>query len=210
LSRRSRKYQASKEILERLTRRDPDNTDWQRDLSVAHSRVGDMLQPRGDLAAALAEYQAYKAIMQHLTEADPDNSDWLRELSVRTDKVGGVLKCNGRREALAEYQAGKEIMQRLTERDEENSDCRVTCRYHTPRRTGRCKGRDSLAAAAREYQTCKEILQRLTEHAPESSKWQRELFVSHNNVGNVLYNLEQFAPALEEYPCWEAAHARAD
>ena len=87
-------------------RRHPDNTYWQRELSVSHNNVGRVLQAQGRLQEALAEYQADKRIMQELTARDPDNAGWRRDLSVSHNNVGGVLQAQGRlQEALAEYEA---------------------------------------------------------------------------------------------------------
>ena len=51
-------YQASLAIRERLARADPGNAGWQRDLSVSHERIGDVLVEQGNLTAALESYQA--------------------------------------------------------------------------------------------------------------------------------------------------------
>jgi len=74
-------YQAAKQIMQRLHERDPENTDWQSDLSVSHNNVGSVLQAQGQLAKALAEYQSDEEIMQRLHERDPENTDWQRDLS---------------------------------------------------------------------------------------------------------------------------------
>ena len=36
------------EIRKKLTERDPENTEWQRDLSVSHKKLGDIQQARSD------------------------------------------------------------------------------------------------------------------------------------------------------------------
>ena len=45
-------YQASLDIRARLAAADPANTDWQRDLSVSHNKLGDVAAAAGDLTAA--------------------------------------------------------------------------------------------------------------------------------------------------------------
>jgi len=118
-----KEYQAGMAIMQRLCERDPENSDWQRDLSVSHNKVGGVLQSQGNLTEALREYQAGMAIMQRLCERDPENSDWQRELSVSHNCVGSVLQSQGNlTEALREYQAYMAIIKRLCERDPKNSD----------------------------------------------------------------------------------------
>ena len=73
-------------------RADPSNAAWQRDLAVAHSRVGGVLQAQGKLGEAQAAFGEYLAISRRLAEADPSNAGWQRELAVAHGRVGGVLK----------------------------------------------------------------------------------------------------------------------
>ena len=47
-------YRASLAIRERLAAADPSNAAWQRDLSVSHDKLGDVLVAQGQLDAALA------------------------------------------------------------------------------------------------------------------------------------------------------------
>ncbi len=50
-------YERTRAIFERLAQADPDNTGWQRDLSVSFNKIGDVQRARGDLDAALEAYQ---------------------------------------------------------------------------------------------------------------------------------------------------------
>ena len=43
---------------QRLADTDPTNTEWQRDLSVSHDKLGDVAVAAGDLTAARTAYQA--------------------------------------------------------------------------------------------------------------------------------------------------------
>ena len=55
---RSRRFESVFAEAERLAQADPGNAEWQRDLSVSHNKIGDMLAAAGDRAGALAEYRA--------------------------------------------------------------------------------------------------------------------------------------------------------
>ncbi len=204
-----RAYEASKAIRERLTERDPENTDWQRDLSVSHNYVGAVYEAQGRLAEALREYEASKAIRERLTERDPENTDWQRDLSVSHNYVGAVYQAQGRlAEALREYEADKAIMVRLTERDLENSGWQrdLSASHNSVGSVYQAQGR--LAEALREYEAYKAIMARLTEQDPENSGWQRELSVSHNCVGAVYQAQGRLAEALREYEADKAIMAR--
>ena len=53
-------FEAAKRIMLRLTRREPENVHFQRDLSVAHTYIGSVFQAQGQLGEALREYEACK------------------------------------------------------------------------------------------------------------------------------------------------------
>ena len=76
-------YRAALAIAETLARRDPGNTEWQRDLSVSHDKIGDVLLSQGDLDGALAAYRAALAIRETLARRDPGNT----AVAARPDSV---------------------------------------------------------------------------------------------------------------------------
>ena len=101
-------YKAAKRTMSDLTQRDPENAQWQRDLSAAHSCVGGVFQAQARLGDALREYEAYKQIMLQLTKAEPENTYWQRDLSIAQNRIGGVLQARGQLgDALREYEQTK-------------------------------------------------------------------------------------------------------
>jgi tetratricopeptide (TPR) repeat protein len=156
-------FQRHIDIMQRLTRRNPDNTDWLRDLSVSHSNVGRVLQAQGNLAGALTEFQAGMDIRRRLNERDPDNTGWLRDLSVSHNNVGKVLQAQGNLDgALKAFQAGMDIRRALTERDPDN-----TVWLHnlsvSHNRVGRVlKARGNLTGALKAFQADMDIIRSLS------------------------------------------------
>ncbi len=69
-------------ISEPLVVRDPDNAEWQRDLSVSHNKVGEILQLQGKAATALESFRTALGIAERLAARDPGNADWQRDLIV--------------------------------------------------------------------------------------------------------------------------------
>ena len=65
-----------------MTKVDPSNAKWQRDLSVSYDKVGDVLQAQGDLAAALKAYHDSSAIAERLAKADPSNANWQSDFAI--------------------------------------------------------------------------------------------------------------------------------
>ena len=75
-------YKTAFAIAEPITKADPRNAGWQRDLSTSHNKTGDVLVAQGNLPAALTAYQASHDIFDKLAKADPGNAGWQRDLSV--------------------------------------------------------------------------------------------------------------------------------
>ena len=74
-------------MRETLAHRDPGNAEWQRDLSVSHDRIGDVLVAEGDREGALQSYRAGLAIRETLARRDPGNAQWQRDLIVSCWKI---------------------------------------------------------------------------------------------------------------------------
>ena len=74
---------------------DPANTEWQRDLSVSHDKLGDVAIAAGDLAAARAAYQAVPGHRRPAGRRRPGNTGWQRDLSVSHNKLGDVAVAAG-------------------------------------------------------------------------------------------------------------------
>jgi len=83
------------EVLQRLAEQDPTNASWQRDLSVSHNKVGDVLRSQGDAAGALSAYRDSLAIAERLAEQDPTNASWQRDVSVSCYKIADLLERMG-------------------------------------------------------------------------------------------------------------------
>ena len=80
-------FRASLAIFERLAADDPTHAGWQRDLSVSHNKIGDVLRDQGDLAGALQAYRARHAIAERLAADDPSHAGWQRDVAVSYVKL---------------------------------------------------------------------------------------------------------------------------
>ena len=118
-----RDYEEAHRLAQRLAERDPANTEWQRDLSVSHNKIGDVLVAQGDGAGALAAYRKSLAIAEALAGRDPANTGWQRDLSVSHNKIGDVLVAQGDGAgALAAYRKSLAIREALAGRDPANTE----------------------------------------------------------------------------------------
>ena len=75
-------YREARASVDRRLTKDAQDADAQRDLSVSHERIGDVLLAQGDGPAALAAYRAGLAIAETLAPRDPANTEWQDRKSV--------------------------------------------------------------------------------------------------------------------------------
>jgi hypothetical protein len=66
----------------------PGDPGWQRDLSVADDKIGDVLVAQGNLSEALKSYRDGLAIADRLAKAGPGNAQWQSDLVVSLVKLG--------------------------------------------------------------------------------------------------------------------------
>jgi tetratricopeptide (TPR) repeat protein len=105
-------------IRERLAAADPQNAGWQRDLSVSHNKIGDVLRAQGNLAQALDAFKASRAIAERLAAADPQNAEWQRDLAVSHERVGDLYAQSGETEKAREaFEHALGAYERLTARN---------------------------------------------------------------------------------------------
>jgi tetratricopeptide (TPR) repeat protein len=103
-------YEQSRAIRDKLAARDPDNAEWQRDLSISFDRIGDVQRARGNLDAALEAYRDSLAIREKLAAHDPGNTGWQRDLIVSNVKLAEVAEEAGKTaEARGHYQGARDI-----------------------------------------------------------------------------------------------------
>ncbi|MFM7163157.1 MAG: hypothetical protein ACKO3P_22635, partial [Planctomycetaceae bacterium] len=73
-----------------LCQEHPDNLDYQRDLSVSYSKMGDLYVRLGDGGAAREAFQKSLEIDLKLSEGEPARADYQRDLSVSYDRMGDL------------------------------------------------------------------------------------------------------------------------
>jgi tetratricopeptide (TPR) repeat protein len=73
-------YRADLAVSEKLVATDPRNTEWQRDLSISHERLGAILVKTGRRPEALDAYRRTLTIRERLAAADPGNALWQTDL----------------------------------------------------------------------------------------------------------------------------------
>jgi hypothetical protein len=88
----TRQLQAIHQQAQTRAAADLANTQWQRDLSISHEKLGDVAIAAGDLTAARTAYQASLDIRTRLAAADPANIQWQRDLEAIRQKTDGLAE----------------------------------------------------------------------------------------------------------------------
>jgi len=166
----------AREILQTLATEQPESTDFRRELFVAYTKIGEVLEVQGDLAEALESYRDSLTIRARLAEADQGNAGWQRDLSVSYEKVGDVLVAQGNlAEALKSYRDSLTIRARLAEADQGNAGWQrdLSVSYAKLADVSQRMGRAADALAAlRQGQA---IMTRLTKLSPDNAHWRQDL-----------------------------------
>ena len=171
-----------------------------RDLSVSHSKLGDVRIKQGDLPGGLASFSAGLVIAERLAKSDPGNTDWQRDLSVSHDRIGDVrIKHGDLPGGLASFSAGLVIAERLAKSDPGNTgwqrDLSVS---HNKLGDVRIKQGD-LPGGLASFSAGLVIAERLAKSDPGNTGWQRDLSVSLGNVGMTLARQNNRALALKKF-----------
>ncbi len=206
-----RAYQEGLVIAETLAKRDPANTEWQRDLSVSHNHIGDVLLAQGDGPGALRAYQVCLEIAETLAKWDPANTEWQRDLFISQSKVADVLRAQGDGPAaLLAYQQVLITNEALAKRDPANTQWQRDLSISHNIIGDVLMAQDNDPGALRAYQESLVIREALAKRDPANTQWQRDLSVSHERIGNVLVAQGDGPGALSAYQvCLAIAEALA-
>jgi tetratricopeptide (TPR) repeat protein len=190
-------YRNAQTIAERATKADPDNVEWQRNLSVSYDNVGDLLMEQGESAEALASYRTSLTIAERLAKTDPDNTGWQQDLSVSYDNVGNALVAQGDlTEALTSYRASIAIRERLTKTNPSNAAWQRILSVSYTRVGDVLVKQDDLAEAIISYRASLAIRERLAQADPNNLTWQHDLSESYSKIGDALRSQDNLDEAL--------------
>jgi len=204
-----REYAAGLAIIDQLAAQEPDNVEWQRDLSVNHEKLGNVAVSAGDLGAALRRYEAGLAIRERLAAREPGNAVWQRDLSVSHEKLGNVAVSAGDLgEARRRYEAGLAIRERLAAQEPGNAEWQRDLSISHENLGDVAVSAGDLGEALRRYEAGLAIRERLAVREPGNAEWQRDLSVSHNKLGDVAVSARDLGEARRRYEASQAIFER--
>jgi tetratricopeptide (TPR) repeat protein len=193
-------YRGALEIYQRLVKQDPNNTDWQRNLSLGLTNLGAVLNAQGKLGEALATYRESLAITERLVKRDPNNALWQTDLSACYNNIGAVLSDHGQlADALKAYLDSLAIRKRLAKKDPGNADWQTNLSESFNLIGDVLDAQGKPAEALKAYRDAFEITERLAKQEPANALWQRNLAAGFDRVGHGLSAQGKPAEALKAF-----------
>ena len=189
-----------RQIFTALLAGNPNNTTWQRELSVALNKVGDAQMAQGDRTGALKSYSDSLAIRNRLAQSNPSDTARQHDFSVSLINVGDVQVAQGDLAgALKSFGDSLAIAERLAQSEPDKSDWqRDQSIQHS--RIGRVQmAQGDLVGALKSFRDGLAIIDRLAQSDPGNGNWQRDLAIAYNNVSDALEPLGDLAGALKSY-----------
>ena len=200
LSQALKAFDDSLAITKLLVATDRSNTQWQRDLSVAYSKVSDVLKAQGKLDEALKLYRDRLAISERLAASDRTNTQWQNDLSISYEEVGDVLVPQGKLdEALKAYGDSLAIRERLAAADGSNTLWQQNSGASYQRIGDVLVPQGKLEEALKSYRESLAIAARLVAADRSNTVWQFALSVSYEKIGDVLVPQGKLNDALKAY-----------
>ena len=173
-------------IATALADQQPADPDRQRDLSVAHTKVGDALLAQGP-EAALESYRHSLAIRQKLAAQEPASSQAQRDLAIGLERIGEILLWQKDFDgAVDTSRRSLAIRDALVERDSGNSNAQLDLSIGHNKVGDALLARGDGGSALAAYTKALRIMEELVRADPGNSQWQRELAFCHNRRGEEL------------------------
>ncbi len=176
----------SRQILETLLKKSPNDPGIQLDLSVAYQRIADAAVAAGKADDALAALDKARALDEAIVAKDPKNEKAQDNVAVDYTKSGDIfIMQNKIDDSLADFQKALKIHQSLVEQNEMNARSwrNLGADYE---RVGNAVGRKGdLNGALQAFQTRVQIAQQLLDQFPGNGELQRDLSVGDNFLGQV-------------------------
>ncbi len=205
LSDRAALLEGAQRTFDRLAKADPGNAGWQRDLSVAHIKIGDVLRAQGNLPAALESFRTSLAIRELLAKSAPGDAGFQSDIAVARTNIGDVLVAQGNLQAaLAWFQAALAIADCAAKTDPGNAGWQRELAMSHIKIGDVHSAKGNLEEALAAFQASYNIVDRLAKADPGNAGSQRDLSVVHNFIGNVLVDHGNLPAALESYTTYFA------
>jgi serine/threonine-protein kinase len=195
-----KQYEKAHDLARQVWEADRESAEAQRDLSVAHSKLGDVQLRLGDSKAALEHHKQALEVRQRLADADKASAQAQRDLSVSHNKLGDVyLELGDSKAALDSHKKALEVSQRLADADRTSAQAQRDLSVSHIKQGDAYLVLGDSKAALEHYKQALEVRQRLADADKTSAQAQRDLLVSHFKLGAVAEETHDYKAAQESY-----------
>ncbi|MGJ8643654.1 MAG: TIR domain-containing protein [Luteolibacter sp.] len=192
-------YTEALQIAEQNVTLAPNNTNF-RDLSVSHTKLGNLHLRLGETSAALSHYEEGMKIVEKLVAHKPNQTLFQRDLTVYHDKLGDLrLSLGESTAALSHFEEGMKFAEKLVAFQPDNMEFQrdlSVAHYNM----GELRLRFSETAAAREhFRESMKLRRKLVSLDSNNTEFQRDLAVLCNKLGDISLGIGDNASALRYY-----------
>lgn len=171
----------------------------QRDLSVSHIKIGDVMMHQGRSDDALNQYKICLSVRTDFAEKTPNCSS-VRDLSVSCERVADVLFQQGKLdESLTYSEANITTRIKLVELEPTISSLKFDLSVSYSKIAHVSKELGYLKKAVFQSEKGRSIMEDLVKHDPKNTEFQRYLVNSHLTTAEILDKQEEFDDALISY-----------
>jgi tetratricopeptide (TPR) repeat protein len=194
------RYEALVDLYQRRVDVEPDRGDYQHDLSVSYTKMGDLCRSLGDGERARLSYQRSLEIFERLSKSEPDRAVYQRNLSVSYNKMGDLYRTLGDGErARVSYERALEIRERLSKSEPDRAHYQRDLALSYERMGDLYRALGDGEHARLSHQRALEIRERLSNLEPDRADYQRDLSVSYDKMGDLYGALGDGEQARESY-----------
>lgn len=174
----------SEQILRPLADSDPGNVEWQRDLSVSLSQLGELAALQENIPEAKQLFSESLGIRHRLVILDPTNGSLQRDLFVASIRLGKIDTESGNLDAeRKKCQTFLDLNRRNIDLMPANTERQRDLAVTLERLGDIAVIQGDRTAADGHYSEMYEIRQRLAESDPGNAVWQRDLSVALDRLG---------------------------
>jgi tetratricopeptide (TPR) repeat protein len=200
LTHRARLVDEIRKAFDELSKADPDNAGWQRNLSASHIKRGHLLRAQGQVEQAQFNYVMSCMLSHSLANSYLGNAELQRDLSIAYEALAGGLQAKGNlSDALAAYQDSRAIRESLVQSDLENVLWQRDLSVSYNKIGDVLVEQGEYADAFPAYRAALAIAENLAELDPDNVVRQRDLSVSCEKNADVLVRLGRLPGALAGY-----------
>ncbi|MEP2776755.1 MAG: TIR domain-containing protein [Luteolibacter sp.] len=193
-------YNEALQIAEKLVISDPENAEFQRDLSVTHAKLGVLSLRLGDTAQALAHERECMRLCEKLLALNPSSDLYRSDLPASHVKLGDLfLRLGDTDQAHSHYEDSVELREKLVSDAPENAEFQRDMYISYTKLGEVCLQLGETAKTLIYYEKAIEISKKLSELDPDNRETQLDLSVTHSKLGDLCLVLGETSQALTHF-----------